>query len=277
MAPDQRAIDLQVSIPLELLQAHLQAKGLAMISAEKLKLYRSINAATLLFSQVDRTGQSLIAPFLVHSRSQLGQDLFALAVAGDTSPKFFVEFGATDGVRLSNTFLLESELGWTGILAEPAKVWHQQLKANRVSAIDNRCVYSRSGESLAFLEVASQAECKASPELSGLEQFANNGDWASGIRTGFSNRYSVETVSLRDLLDSHDAPGEIQFLSMDVEGGEFEILKAYDFRDRVIRSICVEHNYGQQRAHVHALLVDHGYKRVHAQLSRFDDWYVLNV
>lgn len=66
----------------------------------------------------------------------------------------FVEFGATNGLDLSNTWLLEKQFGWTGILAEPATVWHEDLKRNRTGSIDERCVWSRSGEALQFSETA---------------------------------------------------------------------------------------------------------------------------
>ena len=36
---------------------------------------------------------------------------------------FFVEFGATNGIDLSNSYLLQSKYYWTGILAEPARCW----------------------------------------------------------------------------------------------------------------------------------------------------------
>ena len=50
--------------------------------------------------------------------SQIKQDLFVLYYYQDT-PGYFVEFGALDGVDTSNTYLLEKEHGWKGILAEP--------------------------------------------------------------------------------------------------------------------------------------------------------------
>ena len=55
------------------------------------------------------------------SPAQLFQDLFALFALNLKKNGVLVEFGATNGVNLSNTVLLERQFGWTGILAEPAR------------------------------------------------------------------------------------------------------------------------------------------------------------
>ena len=72
-----------------------------------------------------------IASLLQKSKSQLRQDLFVLGVTNFKQNGFFCEFGATNGVDLSNTYLLEKEFNWSGILAEPAKIWHSDLQRNR--------------------------------------------------------------------------------------------------------------------------------------------------
>ena len=51
------------------------------------------------------------------SRSQLRQDLFVIFELKGKKRGYFVEFGATNGIDLSNTYLLETEFSWTGILA----------------------------------------------------------------------------------------------------------------------------------------------------------------
>ena len=253
----------------------LQAAGKELASTDELKFYRNIDNSLILYSQLSQDKRELILPFLPYSKAQLAQDLFAIAFTGSSSPGFFVEFGATDGVSLSNTWLLEKKLGWNGILAEPAKTWHGALANNRNCSIDTRCVAEASNLKYQFLEVANS--CESYPELSSIESYAGNGDWASKIRLRNSIRYEVETISLNDLLDKHNAPSEIQFLSLDTEGSELKILQAYNFRNRKIHLICVEHNYAKKtRLEITSLLLKKGYNQVLQQVSKWDDWYVLS-
>jgi hypothetical protein len=84
----------------------------------------------------------------------------------------------------------------------------------------------------------------------------------------------VETISLLDLLKVHNAPRFIDFLSIDTEGSEFEILKNFDFESYSFGSICVEHNFGETREQINTLLLANDYVQVHGDLSDFDDWYI---
>jgi FkbM family methyltransferase len=200
------------------------------------------------------------------SKSQLGQDLLALIASGSKKPGFFVEFGSADGVALSNSFLLEKELGWSGILCEPSRSWHEDLKRNRSCVVDTRCVYSRTGEQISFSE-------NYIGELSGITEFTGNDH--HGLINRTTDSYQVETISLLDLLKHHNAPNHIEFLSVDTEGSEFEILNAFDFSQYTFSAICVEHNYLENRPKVRQLLVANGYRQVYPELSDFDDWFVL--
>lgn len=217
-----------------------------------------------------------LAAMIGYSYSQLSQDLFALSqLPPDKSKGFFVEFGATDGIQLSNTYLLEKHLGWDGILAEPARVWHSKLFVNRECSIDTRCVGPESGVMAKFLEVIQDGiDPRISPELSALKQYSDSGDWATSYRLSNSTMYHVETISLNDLLSCHGAPSDITYLSIDTEGSEYAILSSLDFSKYRFRAITIEHNYGAQRQDVYALLRKHGYKRVYEQISAWDDWYV---
>jgi FkbM family methyltransferase len=199
------------------------------------------------------------------SMSQLGQDLFVLDALGWKREGYFVEFGAADGKTLSNTWLLEKCFGWNGILAEPARSWRKALAVSgRTAAIDLDCVWSVTGETLNFAE----AEY---PELSTLESIQGaNHQGADEFAI-----YPVKTVSLNDLLERHGAPPDPDYLSIDTEGSEFEILSALDFARYRFRVITCEHNFKPQRQQIQHLLASHGYVRKLDALSRYDDWYVL--
>ena len=208
-----------------------------------------------------------IIPLLSKSRSQLHQDLFVLS---ETEYKkkggYFVEFGATNGIDLSNTYLLETEFSWTGILAEPARVWEKKLKANRPNAsIETLCVWKDSNSSLTFNETYV-------PVLSTIDSFSYKDGHRNSRLAG--KKYEVQTISLNDLLIKHQAPKYIDYLSIDTEGSEYEILKDFNFNEFIIGIITVEHNYAPQRELIFALLTSHGYKRKYQSISAFDDWYV---
>jgi FkbM family methyltransferase len=198
------------------------------------------------------------------SRSQLRQDLFVLSETDFRRDGFFVEFGALDGVRLSNTYLLEKAFSRRGVLAEPALCWRDALKHNRDASIETRCVWRESNVELEFCETTGAG-------LSTLAQFAHNDARHRSMR---GRAYRVETISLLDMLSQFQAPEHIDYLSIDTEGSEFEILSAFDFSRYTFDVITCEHNFSANRQAVHELLSRHGYRRTMEAHSRWDDWYV---
>ena len=198
------------------------------------------------------------------SKSQLSQDIFVLTYFNFKRDGYFDEFGATNGVDLSNTWLLEKEFGWKGILAEPSKNWHEELSNNRSCNIENKAVWIKSDETLTFLEATV-------PEISTIDDFRSID---SHSRKG--KIYEVETISLEDLLDKYDAPSVIDYLSIDTEGSELDILSNFDFEKYKFRVITVEHNFTENREKINRLLTSKGYKQVLESISAFDDWYILD-
>jgi FkbM family methyltransferase len=198
------------------------------------------------------------------SKSQLGQDIAALSQVGLVGKGYFVEFGATDGLKLSNTYMLEKSFGWSGILCEPARNWHSELRLNRSCSIDTRCVFNSSGEKVQFYETSIG-------ELSTISAFLKSD--ANRLLRKKAARYEVETVTLSDLLSDHGAPAFIDFLSVDTEGSEYEILKDFDFSKYSFGLICVEHNFTENRVKLRELMTRNGYSQVFSEFSEFDDWY----
>ena len=212
--------------------------------------------------------ESTIA-LLSKSRSELRQDLFVLSEVGYLERQrggYFVEFGATNGIVHSNTYLLETEFSWSGILAEPARVWQKQLNQNRpYASIESLCVWKDSNSSLTFNETDV-------PGLCTIDSFSNKDSHRNTRLAG--KRYEVQTISLNDLLKKHLAPKWIDYMSVDTEGSEYEILRSFNFDEYSIQIITVEHNYTPQRELIFGLLTSHGYKRKYEEISAYDDWYV---
>lgn len=199
------------------------------------------------------------------SYSQIRQDLLALFIYGD-KPGFFIEFGACDGIYLSNTFLLETYYGWNGLLVEPSKHFNKILKQKRTSVIDTLCVSDKTGDKVEFVEV------KDLQGLSGIAEFAfNDIHTQTRMRQGFN--YSVDTISLKDLLDKHNCPETIDYISIDTEGSEYSILNSYDF-SRKFNLITVEHNNTHTKDLINNLLSSKGYIQILPEESKWDSWFV---
>lgn len=201
------------------------------------------------------------------STTDTATDLFVLSELGFKKSGYFVEFGACDGINGSHSYLLETKFGWKGILAEPAKTWHKELDKNRSAFIEKDCVYSQSNETLTFNEVRSNLA------YSTIDRFSKSDDHQKIRKRG--TRYKVNTISLVDLLDKYHAPNTVDYLSIDTEGSEFEILSSFDFKKYKFKVITCEHNYTENRDKIAKLLTKNGYVRKFVEMSLHDDWYVL--
>jgi FkbM family methyltransferase len=203
---------------------------------------------------------------VARSRAQHFQDLWVIHETQGRRDGYFVEFGALDGVIYSNSFALEQILGWNGIVAEPSRIWHDQIREKRTCAVDLRCVWTRSGEMVRFNQTPITG-------LSTIDAYSDKDGHAAKRAEG--ERYDVETVSLNDLLAEWKAPRRIDYLSIDTEGSEFDILSAFDWDRHKIGLITVEMNSPEMQTAIHELLTAKGYERKFEAYSRDDGWYKL--
>jgi FkbM family methyltransferase len=206
------------------------------------------------------------AKLIPHSMAQMRQDIFVAVSTQFKMSGYFVEIGATDGRYLSNSFLLENKFGWTGILVEPAKCWHETLYKTRRSVIETRCVFSHSNCNLVFREV------ETDKALSTILKYTDSDLHKSARNKG--EDYSVQTVSLEELLLQNEAPKSIDYLSIDTEGSEFDILNSFNFDTYEFGIVSCEHNYTANRDKILKLMNRNRYHRVMNHISLFDDWYV---
>ena len=206
------------------------------------------------------------------SKSQLFQDLFVQFIHNDKTNGTFLEFGATDGISLSNSVMLENKFGWTGVLAEPSPQWKQKLFENRPNAtILTDCIYSETGKKLDFF-------VSDSGVLSTLEEFRESDalSMPGNTRARNASGYNceVKTISLNDVISKYFDGIKIDYMSVDTEGSELLILKQFDFDNFAPKVVTVEHNFGEAEDELDELFFRHNYQRFFKGFTQFDAWYV---
>lgn len=204
--------------------------------------------------------------------SQIGQDKWVHSILGNKKNGFFIELGACDGLHLSNTLFFERELGWNGICIEPNDIYFEKLKINRNCLKSNGLAYSEQDKVIDF------SICDAA---SGVV------DENIGPFTSKTTVVKKTTTTLSNILDQFNAPSMIDYLSLDVEGQEYNILSTFPFNKYNFRCITVEHNAphigSTQQLKIRKLLEENCYTYVKGNddvhnwgHGPIDDFYVYN-
>jgi len=191
--------------------------------------------------------------------SQSGQDEWVVKLLNNKENGYFLDVGAYDGIESSNTAHLERELNWSGINIEANSHAFGNLARNRstinvhsaVSDYNGTCFFS--GDSIT--EQGEEVVCK----------------------------------KLTTILEEYNAPKYIDYLSIDVEGHEYTILKDFDFATWTIGLMTVEHNLycwgSENKDRLYELLTSRGFIRVVEDApcldtnplyyqQPYEDWYV---
>jgi FkbM family methyltransferase len=173
--------------------------------------------------------------------SQSGQDAFVISYFKNKRNGIFVDIGANDGISLSNTYYLEKELGWTGICFEPIPAIFEKLDSNRdcikiMAGVSDK----ESTEKFTFVDGPSHMLSGMTKEYDQRHKQRIENE----IKTlgGKAVEVDVKCVILNKILESHKI-FDIDYLSIDTEGNEFQILKTIDFDKFNIKVMTIENNY----------------------------------
>jgi len=223
----------------------------------------SFSVATKLCVLAESGADEVIKEFFSRSHSQLLQDIVCMLIHSQKRNGYFVEIGVGNGTNLSNTLMLERDFGWSGILAEPSRGFHDQIKRARSAILDTRAVFKTTGAKMQLEEVVGLGELSG---LSGYRAERGKQDVSS---------YEVETVTLNDLLAMHRAPSQIDYMSIDTEGTEIEVLIGLDLKKYSVGFFTIEHNHNLQKlAAIRSILLPAGYQEILVDVSLFDAWFV---
>jgi FkbM family methyltransferase len=199
---------------------------------------------------------------------QYHQDRFVADLFQNKRDGFFIDIGANDGISFSNTYYFEKTLGWSGIAFEPHPVVFKQLATARSCTTINAGV----GPDNAILKFSCVDAGAAM--LSGFTDTFNRSHRRRVQRelrkfNAELNEIDVPTVRLEDSLRNH-SQNEIDYLSLDTEGGELEILKSIDFNNIFIGCLSVENN--THGIEIYHLMSDQGFQL--SAVAGCDEFYI---
>lgn len=185
------------------------------------------------------------------SRSQPGfcQDVRALQWHDWKREGFYLDIGVHDAVSSNNTWLLDEAYGWSGLSIDPQGQRLEQRSCGHCAC------------ALASTSGTAQFSCDGGP-FSGLTEFAtseaHNGMWAD-----LAQRMETRTVQTRtplECLQLGGAPTTIDYMSLDVEGSEMDIIRAFPFEAYTFLFATIEtNNDAAKEAELRAYLKERGY------------------
>jgi len=179
-------------------------------------------------------------PWNFLSVAQCEQDSLVLKLLNSKVGGYFIDLAANDYKHISNSYSLEKYYNWSGICIEPNPQYMEGILSNRKCKLVVNPVYSRANEIVKF-------------QLSGHE----SGIVGEDMDNKLSQPSDVEflTVTLEAVLKQLNAPHVIDYFSLDVEGGEFSVMKNFDFQYFTFLILTIE----RPTELLHNLLVKHHY------------------
>lgn len=202
--------------------------------------------------------------------SQDKQDeLLERFVFGGFKNGVFVDVGAHDGKTMSNTLYFEEQNGWTGINIEPLEEPYKQLLINRPNCINIQCAICETDGEEEFTSCSGYTEM-----LSGLTRLY---DERHMFRIQFENEEfggeislaSTKTMRLDTIFSEHNVT-RIHYLTIDVEGAEFEAIKSINFDEVMIDVISFEDNYGDSSIPIGEYILSKGFKQISNERHKLD-------
>ena len=201
--------------------------------------------------------------------SQDGQDMYLETnIFKGYKNGLYVDVGAHDGVSINNTLYFEKKNNWSGINIEPIKTVFDKLVNNRPNNINLNCAVCNNDGETDFLCNVGYTEM-----ISGIK---DNFDVRHLQRLEYENtKYGsktelikVKTKKLETILDENNI-SHINYLSIDVEGAEFEVIKSINFDKVFIDVIGFENNYNDVSVPIIKYLENKGFILIHTAVDIF--------
>lgn len=174
---------------------------------------------------------------------------------------YFVELGANDGITQSNSLYFEKRRGWRGVLVEPAPQNYAKCVRNRSTRSSVFCAacvsfdYTKEFVRIAYANLMS-APIGLQSDIEDPRAHAQSGETFLKGRE-IVHEFDAPARTLNSLLLEAKSPSPIDFLSLDVEGAELEVLQGVDHQAFRFKYMLVE---CRNLPRLSSYLESHGYR-----------------
>lgn len=187
-------------------------------------------------------------------KGQIGQDIIAYLCLKNKKNGFYIDIGAYDGINFSNTYIFE-KLGWNGFCVEASPKTFKKLQKNRKCDLYNCAVSSKNiGKAKFLTSTVGVLDVLDSHNTAGhkerIEKESDNN----------MEYVEVDTITFEELMSNYKDINHIDFMSLDIEGGELDVLKSIDFDKYSFGLITVEYNDNYDE--ILELMNSKGYKKL---------------
>lgn len=170
----------------------------------------------------------------------------------------FVDIGAHNGIKLNNTMYFEMENDWTGVNVEANVDVFTDLVKNRPNSININCAICNTDGEAKFISNSGYTTM-----LSGLQDHFDKRhrkrlDNENASKGGKTTIVTVKTRRLESVFDEHHIT-HVNYLSVDVEGAEYDVLKSINYDKVFIDVIGFENNYEDTSAPIIDFLKSKGF------------------
>jgi FkbM family methyltransferase len=212
----------------------------------------------------------------LRSNSQYGEDVVAIRHFKRRRGGIYVDVGAYDGMQFSNTAMLELQYGWRGVLIEPIKAAYDRMKGCRPASVCINGVVSAEKGPVRFIYSAADGGMLSGTAFDPRHQ-------ARLEEESRRQHTKVEVLQVpafhpNEILRTASAlagpdPGavSIDFMSIDTEGTELDILRSIDWETFRPKLLCVENHFRER--HQADFLAGVGYRPTGTTLGYCNDFY----
>jgi len=181
---------------------------------------------------------------------------------------FFVDVGAHDGLSINNTLYFEKYNNWRGVNIEPIKEVYDKLVVNRPMSININVAVCNSDGETDFLCNKGHTEMisgiKATFDARHLKRLHAENDQTGSV----TEIIKIQTKKLETIFTENKIT-HINYLSIDVEGAEFEVIKSINFNKVFIDVIAFENNFNDTSIPIIVYLLEKDYIIIHNCMDIF--------